>query len=316
MGRAKWFRIGIPPVGCILISASTACGARSLSPLPSTSGAPEGTTTGVSSNTGVGDTGVSVGGSGDTTAPSSTGGATSGRDESGAAACPLTFLVNVDLGSDGECDHVSVPSASEECTTFNDTCPEGKKCNRYGRCFRVADAPGALFESCSSEVSGDDDCDRGLTCLSGICYANCTCSASAPHCDDPAGLCWATPCLPACDPFQPDCPGEEVCGYTPFGFFCAQGPVKTFVQLGEPCDLSISNCADARGVAAECYGAGNGQFPPSRVPGCTDDFACCAELCRLSEGACSQPGATCVVLSDMPGVPECLGDVGVCLLPE
>jgi hypothetical protein len=195
------------------------------------------------------------------------------------------------------------------------------KCALNEACVDVAPLPRQLYESCTVASQYNDDCDRGLTCLAGLCTQLCRCSVAYPHCDAEGTDCYGW-CLPRCDPFSPQCPGQPepwACGFESLGFHCRPRPADAItVSLGEAC-VYMDECIGPGEAPATCYGYAPDQLPPARVPGCNDDYACCLELCRLTDPHCSQPNAVCSPLQ--PAVlyhntAPCFGDVGGCLLPE
>jgi hypothetical protein len=233
--------------------------------------------------------------------------------ETGNESPTCFVLQNYDLGTDGKCD-VEPPPPGDPCTTFQDTCPPGEKCNGSGECVEVVTRPAQLGEPCIELSPGMDDCDRGMTCTGGTCLANARCSLEWPHCDDPdARATDGRICSPGCDLLDPQCQPHAICRALNYAAVCSAGDYG----LGEPGDDCIVGGGCRMGTV--CYGDASAvhQHAPERVPGCTDRFRCCAELCRLSDGACSQPGAVCTSLSTMPEYFQaCFGDAGVCLLPE
>ena len=160
-----------------------------------------------------------------------------------------------------------------------------------------------------------DDCERGLHCFGGICVMNCQCSIVEPHCALEGTSCFASACLAPCDPFNPECPGGFQCQFTYLGFLCHAPSDPGSAGLGDPC-MHNDDCLGAPVAAAQCFGYFNASYPASRVPGCTDDYGCCMELCHLSDGVCSRPDAVCLPLYEYPEIADCFGDIGGCLLPQ
>jgi hypothetical protein len=251
------------------------------------------------------------------TSHQATGNDTTDADATGGnpAFCP-SYLGSVDLGAGGECGQVAAPDPGKSCTTFNDTCPADRKCTTDGECAVIAPAPQGLYEACAEDELGHDNCDRGLRCYGGVCLMNCRCSPETPHCDVHGTSCFGTRCVPGCDPFHPSCPGDLFCGFTNLGFRCLLSPgPETAGTLGDPCEVD-AECAGSPVPATMCFGSIPGSYPADRVPGCTDPYRCCMELCHFSDGNCSQPEAVCTPFYPEPELADCFGDIGGCMLPE
>lgn len=230
---------------------------------------------------------------------------------------------NLDLGIDGVCDEVSGVWGANDCTTWYDECPRDMKCDFSGTCVAVPVRPRQMYEACTEGGESPDECDRGLHCRQGVCLGFCQCNEEAPHCADPnsqcLGLSTSRVCYPECDLLDPTCPLNYGCAAAwGVGAFCIPVLGVGSGPPGTSCD-GFEDCAP--GTA--CYGDALQDLPSSptehsqtRIPGCTSDFKCCAELCQLPDGSCSQPGAICTVFTaDETKVP-CFGfDTGVCLLP-
>lgn len=240
-------------------------------------------------------------------------GTQAGTTDGDPSLCPR-YLGSIDLGSDGECAWVEPPQ-NGECTLFNDTCADGYKCTALGECVELAFDPAGLYESCTQDESYQDDCERGLHCYGDVCVMNCQCSIAEPHCALEETACIASGCLPPCDPFHPECPGNLVCDFTFLGFRCLSSGPPSPGTLGDPCQTG-QQCLGALVPAATCFGDIPASYPASRVPGCTDDYGCCMELCHLSDGVCSRPDAVCLPLYEYPEIADCFGDIGGCLLPQ
>ncbi|MGH1343142.1 MAG: hypothetical protein ACRBN8_16410 [Nannocystales bacterium] len=143
--------------------------------------------------------------SGDTTAPLSTTDASTSREaavsgDSSTADDPdgPGFIVAPDGGGPGI-----------ECSTLEQDCPRGEKCNAWAddggsawnaaKCFPVVEDPDDVDARCSVEgsgISGVDSCDLGSICwfvdgrtLEGTCVSYC----AGPHhtltCEDPDRRC-------------------------------------------------------------------------------------------------------------------------------
>jgi hypothetical protein len=254
-------------------------------------------------------------------ASDSSAGTTGTEADSGDEVPECLVLQNYDLGADGECDVVN-EGPPGGCTPYNDECPPTQKCNEYQECQSVVAKPRQLYESCMDLGLGLDDCDRGLTCRSGACYANCICSHNQPYCeaDDTRCMVNATStgsCLPTCDLLEPSCPTGAACVAWNYAAVCAPSASQGNGAPGLECP------SDGCAAGSVCYGdpAGAQQHLPSRIPGCGDRddgvlHRCCAEVCRLPDGVCSQAGAVCTAIPLESEFLGCFGDAGVCLSPD
>ncbi len=135
-----------------------------------------------------------------------------------------------------------------ECSTIEQDCPRGEKCNAWAndggsawiaaKCFPIAPDPDGVDEPCTVEgngVSGIDSCDLGSICLEvdgrtleGTCVPYCTGSRNAPVCDDPARYCQISArgvlaiCIAPCNPLdQQTCPEGNACYPIDDRFMCA-----------------------------------------------------------------------------------------------
>ena len=219
----------------------------------------------------------------------------------------------------GACKDPQDPEPRWECNYWSDDCPEGEKCfldpgttGQPPSCIDLEPNPRLLGEPCDEALSpAQDECDRGLVCVSGICRAHCTCNELTPSCPTECHLCSLVNgsdlqlCSDPCHPLLQDCPPMRVCA--PYAvdnvmrFVCA-------VQLGQ--QNLLEPCEDP----AQCV-LGSTCVAATVLPGCTSD-SCCSPYCELgSAGPCADrmgPDASCVPLS-IASLPECPGvDVGVC----
>jgi len=96
-----------------------------------------------------------------------------------------------------------------ECSTFEQDCPRGEKCNTWAndggsawnatRCVPVDPDPDALGEPCTvtdSGVSGLDSCEVGAMCwdidfeaAEGTCVEHCRGEPTTPQCQEPDTRC-------------------------------------------------------------------------------------------------------------------------------
>lgn len=211
-----------------------------------------------------------------------------------------------------------------DCTTWNDKCPEGMKCLPYDidgvpgspeaqGCFPVAKNPDGLGEPCQTlgyDLSGMDSCENGMLCWSEDNQNRCMplCQGSPPDFTCPEdfaclpGSEYLPVCLPACHPFSPDCPPDEICAKTQITFFQCAVPWAS-KTLFEEC-LSSLECSSGicieGGAAVECQAG-----------------SCCGQLCDVTEvpGACAGMGQECVSLfSKNEGFPSYV-NLGVCSIP-
>jgi hypothetical protein len=242
----------------------------------------------------------------------------------------LPTLRNVDLGSDGECDGVDGQFGRSECTTWLDLCPAGMKCYDVddspsgGHCGSIVDPVVPPYGACVVDVQTEtDDCDRSYSCEVGICQPRATCSKESPHCEDP-GSAWggySNICAPACSLLDPECPPGLRCYWSIVGGLC--GPASEGqgdIAVGDSCDHHF-DCAEFGELGALCYGdrhlpdAPPLQYDASRIPGCAA-VQCCAEICALPNGVCSDPAAVCTTIGIDAATSACADGAGVCLLPE
>lgn len=212
------------------------------------------------------------------------------------------------------------------CSLLEQDCSEDQKCmpwDPFGegiwsatRCSWIADEPGEPGEPCIVEgnaLTGIDSCDLGSVCWQvdpktndGICHALCAQVEGLLTCEDPAQSCAQLPgdvplCVHACDPVAPDCEPYQGCQLSGGDdTFICRPPPEVPVPIGEVCDdpgVCAVGSLCAFGLGIDC---GN-------EPG----QGCCAEICEVGAGACSDPGAACVPWIPFDP-PSSLAHIGVC----
>lgn len=228
---------------------------------------------------------------------------TESADES-SSSDSSAFLLVPDWGG-LECSTLSL------CDVWSQDCPEGEKCVVYDgdgapyldgcvsfRCSPLDPNPAQPGEACSVEDgpwSGFDNCDVSSYCwdvdpdtLEGVCIANCMGSEANPICE--GGLeCFhgysgdVTACVPACDPFAPDCGDGSSCT-TKDGApsVCLPDSLEIPAEQGLACDHSV---------------------------GCGKGFACVSSICRAlcdpAAPACAEDNPVCTPLAHDPSVGAC-----------
>ncbi|MGB1017259.1 MAG: hypothetical protein ACPG4T_24185 [Nannocystaceae bacterium] len=215
-----------------------------------------------------------------------------------------------------------------ECTTWDDTCPEGQKCMPYANdggslwnalgCFDIMGS-GMVGDPCTaveSGVSGLDDCAQGHMCwnvepdtLMGECIAFCSGNPEEPYCVPEMTTCHLAsegvlaPCLPACDLLVQDCSEDQACYVLNGTTTCAPVAVpEEQGNEGQPCEY-VNACQ----AGLMCL---NG----NAWPGC-GMAGCCAPYCDLNNPTCSEPGTECVALFENNPEPW-MENYGVCAIPE
>jgi hypothetical protein len=234
---------------------------------------------------------------------------------------------------DTPCGLINGEGPQFECSTYQQDCPEGEKCQPYATegfqhnatgCFPLAQRP--IPEGSSCTVNFDDGltdlCDVGLSCRDDVCRPLCTCESDgvSEACPDATPVCinpgTAAPvCIPACDPTEADtCPNGQACYYISDipeenPFICvpdASGPDSgtygSFCEFVNACDPGLLCVV---GTA---------------VPGCNSD-ECCTAFCDLGEPAASQScpgfaeGQQCIPFFSAGFAPEGYDHVGFCSIP-
>jgi len=219
-----------------------------------------------------------------------------------------------------------IGSVGEDCTVWEQDCPEGQKCAPVPdcdlgwwtaeKCIPIVQNPAKLGEDCISHGGGVDNCIKGAFCwyLTGTCVPLCR-DQDSPVCDDPELQCvldsgastlgW---CLAACDPLIDSCPrSDENCAYltSAENFFCR--PISP--PEGEEPGAVHSSCVydEACGKGLACI-----NNPPAAEECDPNASSCCEPYCDLTD---PDPGVQC------PGVgQQCIPfssqeDVGVCAVP-
>lgn len=226
----------------------------------------------------------------------------------------------------GECGFLDCePPGPFECSTIEDTCPQGEKCNYYAddggsslnatSCFPVVARPDAVDDACTVEgspVSGLDSCERGSICTwldaetgLGTCVPFCSGSDDAPGCEDPQRVCTGGStvvlCLQTCDPLQPGaCGKDEGCYPGGRNFLCAP---DTSGRGGTP--LAPCLFANACQAGALCVGSDwVGACPP-------DTNMCCSPYCDLSDPTCPE-GTACFSFYQEGDAPPEHTNLGLC----
>ncbi len=220
-----------------------------------------------------------------------------------------------------------------ECSTIEQDCPRGEKCNAWAddggsswnaaKCFPIDEDPDGVDEPCAvvrSAVSGVDSCALGSICwdldpqtLEGTCMPYCTGSNDAPVCDDPNRRCHINAhgvlalCIPQCDPLDRQaCPEGQGCYPVYSGFWCAPDASGSGGAAFEACEFVNACapglfCADA-GLSLTC--------PPGSA-------GCCLPVCSTTTPDC--PGAmVCEPWFEPGNTPAGYEHVGICRdeLPE
>jgi len=222
----------------------------------------------------------------------------------------------------------------EDCSIFDQDCPDGYKCMPYAnngsnawndvKCVPLVDDPHGIGEPCTVQgnaVSGLDDCDAASMCWDvdletnmGTCVAHCIGSPEDPGCPEPCHSCAIMGdgvlvlCLAACDPIAQDCPMGQACYPLNIGFACAPDASPPDAAIGSPCEY-INGCPPG----LLCVSA-------STVPECEGTQGCCSPACPVGGvDPCPGllPGTECVPwYEEAPPPEQCLSaDPGVCVTP-
>jgi hypothetical protein len=221
-----------------------------------------------------------------------------------------------------------------KCDIWSQDCPEGEKCSAWAddggsswnatKCVPVDGAPKQPGDDCTtdgSDVSGNDNCDKGSLCFSvnpetnvGTCIALCEGSPEDPSCADINTNCNISNmgslilCLPLCNPLLQDCVAggfqEQGCYWANGNFQCWPNYSGDTGAYGDPC--MFFNVCDAGLFCANA----------NIVPNCNDSSGCCTEFCDLDdmnfmcEG--QDDGAECIPFFDPGTEPPGLTNLGVC----
>jgi len=241
---------------------------------------------------------------------------TSGSSTAGEQTHGQGFITDPDGGPPGI-----------ECSTIEQDCPRGEKCNAWAndggsawlaaKCFPIAPDPDGVDEPCTVEgngVSGIDSCDLGSICwdvdgrtLEGTCVPYCTGSSSVPVCDDPGRHCQIAArgvlalCMPTCNPLDPQtCPEGAGCYPLDDRFVCAPDASGPSGGLFEGCEF-INACDP--GLA--CINPRLSPMCPASAGGC------CLPFCDLSAPACPE-GTQCLPFFEEGAVHPGNESIGVC----
>ena len=238
---------------------------------------------------------------------------TSGTSTSTTGNGSAGFIDPPDGGVVGQCDPglQDCPNEDEKCTGYV-TMP-GDCCVDANHCVPMMGMK-QFGEPCT-RVDGNDDCDKGLFCMTktsgstgeGICLEYCV--VDDPNSCVNGGTCLAFNdgalplCQQECDPLLQDCQGGQGC-YPAFdSFVCAVPNLDQGGADGDPC-YTIQSCQ--KGLA--CVSAD--------VLSDCQDTACCTPFCDLNApDPCTMP-EQCVAWFDMGMAPPGLEDVGACLVPQ
>jgi hypothetical protein len=223
---------------------------------------------------------------------------------------------------------------TQECTVFDQDCPDGEKCipttsSDWGiyKCVPINGDKG-VGESCFLYEGQADDGDANSHCANaklseegyvGTCiplcqgepYENAWCPGQGESCDDFRCVFFgqdAIPfCVQTCDPYLGGCEDEGLNCHYESGyvndFICMVRTVEA--QLGEPCDWT-NDCTEG----LYCVNA-------EYLPSCSD-YACCTPYCEMGDDAgchAQVPGTGCYgpLIWGEPAPEEC-SQVGVCTL--
>lgn len=213
----------------------------------------------------------------------------------------------------------------EQCTTWEEQCPEGQKCMPYAddggnswnsqKCVDIT-GDGMLGEPCTvvgNFVSGMDDCAQGFICFHvdsqtqmGTCQPFCKGSPEQAYCEQEGYFCQQDGggvlnlCLESCDPLVQDCSQGQGC-YPLYQFVCVPpGAPEDTGYEGDPCQF-FNGCQPGFACIQGDY-----------VPNC-DSFACCTPFCDLNNPDCQDPEKQCAAVFEMPAMGE--EHFGACMLP-
>ncbi len=295
------------PLALLLIPA-VGCGGKNESTTGAAS-ASSGATSATSAGSGPGTT-TSATSQGTAGATSTSGTSTSaGGDSSGSGG----FIARPDGGVEGQCDPglQDCPNEDEKCTGYV-TMP-GDCCVDANHCVPMMGVK-QFGEPCT-RVDGNDDCDKGLFCMTktsgstgdGICLEYCVVDDPGSCANGGSCLAFNDGALPLCeqecDPLLQDCQGSQGC-YPAFDrFVCAVPNLDQGGGDGDPC-YTIQSCQP--GLA--CVNA-------DALSDC-GDTACCTPFCDLNDAdPCTQP-ETCTSWFEMGMAPPGLENVGACLIPQ
>jgi len=217
----------------------------------------------------------------------------------------------------------------DECTTWEENCPEGQKCMPYSndggsawndlKCVDIT-GEGKPGEPCTVEgspVSAMDDCQLHAMCWDvdpetneGVCTAFCSGNGESPTCEPKNTFCFLSGggvlslCLPTCNPLIQDCDDGTACYPAYNTFTCAPVALPPEEGLdGDPCEYLNACQPGLMCINSEVY--------PN---GCGGSGGCCSRYCDLSDPECLTPGTECIPIYENP-TPE-QENYGVCAVPE
>ena len=297
-----------------LVLALVACG-------PATGGSPE-------SETSTTDAPTSSTGDPGTSSPS-----TSGMTAPGTTTASTTAMETTGEPSTGTTGDTDTTGFIENCSLFEQNCPDGQKCMPYAndggnnwnatRCVPIDPDPDAVGEPCTVEedgVSGIDSCDGTSMCfdvdqdtLEGTCFAFCGGDESDPTCPNACDFCTIsgdgvlTICLPTCEPLAQECPPGDGCYFvesSQTAFICTPDVSEENGAPGDACEF-LNQCDPG----SMCLGA---DFLAS-----CESTGCCSPFCTVGDPtACEAlPGTECLPLFEE--TPACTPqDIGVCATPR
>lgn len=220
---------------------------------------------------------------------------------------------------------------SSNCDLVAQDCPEHQKCVAFAtdgvywnatKCVNISGdrKPGESCVTVGGGTTGIDDCAKGAMCWNvdqndgkGNCIALCGGSWESPVCPE-EGKCTISGnavlalCLPSCNPFLQDCPGDELCVPKNSDFGCIGDPIDKAGKANDSCENDAECdkgflCIDSEAASALCD-------PPSGH--------CCQPFCKLPDGLCPNPDQECIQVFDpatlRPGDPAL--EVGICKIPS
>lgn len=176
----------------------------------------------------------------------------------------------------GECMSGDAPDCDDavECTA--DVCDEAMgACRNFADAARCAEGETCGPEGCSSECSGDEQCDDGVFCNgSEVCFDG-ACAAGTPlDCDD------SIPCT------------QDVCDE--LSSACHSFPTNMGCGASETCNAE-SGCIPECASNAECDDGffcngiercDDGACVPGTLPDCDDGVSCTRDICDESSDSC------------------------------
>ena len=219
-----------------------------------------------------------------------TGGAgSSGESTSGEPTVMTTGGTTTDspetsTGAESETTATDPDSSSgdafpEDCSVWQQDCPEGFKCqpvfdDNEGEfdtgCYPVFEGAAGRGEPCSFRdgvFAAPDGCDADTVCFEvdletgvGTCLEYCRGSESEPTCSGDCDSCniqadgTVSFCLEHCDPLASDCPDEHFCAGLSSGFVCVPGSAPEpdpKREAGAPCGPTMG-CADGLACLGVC----------------------------------------------------------------